>query len=329
VKRSMAFKSALAIAAVLASLASSAGAQTYPDHPIRFVVPTGPGGASDVVARIVGEKIQASLRQPVVVENRAGANGNVGAAYVLSQPADGYTLMLGHIGLMTINAHLYKDMTFKPLAEFVPVIRTTTYPNLLVVNNKLPIGSTKELIEYARSSTNPLTYSSAGVGGSFHMGFELLKVEAGIKAQHVPYTGTAKALMSVVSGETDATFTDVISSSSQINSHMVRGLAISSKQRSPVMPNLPTVSESGIPGLVDFDVTGWNGIVVKAGTPPDRIRLLSEHIKRALDEPDVVERIAKLGAEVASSTPEEFGAFMRAEDKKWGDLVKKADLKID
>ena len=325
----MAFKTALAIAAVLASLASSAGAQTYPDHPIRFVVPTGPGGASDVVARIVGEKIQVSLRQPVVVENRAGANGNVGAAYVLSQPADGYTLMLGHIGLMTINAHLYKDMTFKPLAEFVPVIRTTSYPNLLVVNNKLPIGSTKELIEYARSSTNPLTYSSAGVGGSFHMGFELLKVEAGIKAQHVPYTGTAKALMSVVSGETDATFTDVISSSSQINSNMVRGLAISSKQRSPVMPNLPTVSESGIPGLVDFDVTGWNEIVVKAGTPPDRIRLLSEHIKRALDEPDVVERIAKLGAEVAPSTPEEFGAFMRAEDKKWGDLVKKADLKID
>ena len=151
----MAFKSALAIAAVLASLASSAGAQTYPDHTIRFVVPTGPGGASDVVARIVGEKIQASLRQPVVVENRAGANGNVGAAYVLSQPADGYTLMLGHIGLMTINAHLYKDMTFRPLAEFVPVIRTTSYPNLLVVNNKLPIGSTKELVEYARSSTTP------------------------------------------------------------------------------------------------------------------------------------------------------------------------------
>lgn len=325
----MALKSAFAIAAVLATLASPAGAQTYPDHPIRFVVPTGPGGASDVVARIVAEKIQASLRQPVVVENRAGANGNVGAAYVLSQPADGYTLMLGHIGLMTINAHLYKDMAFKPLAEFVPVIRTTTYPNLLVVNNNLPIGSTKELIEYAKSRTNPLTYSSAGVGGSFHMGFELLKAEADIKAQHVPYTGTAKALMSVVSGETDATFTDVISSSSQINSNMVRGLAISSKQRSPMMPNLPTVSESGIPGLADFDVTGWNGIVVKAGTPPDRIRLLSEHIKRALDAPDVVERIAKLGAEVAPSTPEEFGAFMRAEDKKWGDLVKKANLKID
>lgn len=325
----MAFKSAFAIAAVLASLAQYAGAQTYPDHPIRLVVPTGPGGASDVVARIVGEKIQASLRQPIVVENRAGANGNVGAAYVLSQPADGYTLMLGHIGLMTINSHLYKDMTFKPLTEFVPVIRTTSYANLLLVNNNLPVRSTRELIEYARSRTTPLTFSSAGVGGSLHMGFELLKVDADIKAQHVPYTATAKALMSVASGETDAMFADILAASSQVNGNVVRAIAISSKQRSPLMPDLPAMSEAGIPGLADFDVSGWNGILVKAGTPADRIKLLNEHIRRALDSPDVVERIAKLGAEVNPSTPEEFGVFMRAEDKKWGDLVKKADLKID
>jgi tripartite-type tricarboxylate transporter receptor subunit TctC len=325
----MRFTSAFAVAAVLACLSQPAGAQTYPDHPIRLIVPTGPGGASDVVSRIVGEKIQASLHQPVVVETRPGANGIVGAAYVLSLPADGYTLMMGHIGLMTINAHLYKDMNFDPLVEFAPVIRTTTYPNLLVVTNKLPVRSTRELIDYARTSAAPLTYSSAGVGGSFHMGFELLKADAGIKAQHVPYTSTAKALLSVVSGETDATFTDVISSSSQINANMVRGLAISSRQRSPMMPGLPTVAESGIAGLADFDVTGWNGIVVKAGTPTDRIKLLGEHIRRALEAPDVAARIAELGAEVAPSTPEEFGAFMRAEDKKWGDLAKKENLKID
>ena len=325
----MAFKSVFAIAALLVSLAQYAGAQTYPDHPIRLVVPTGPGGASDVVARIVADKIQASLRQPVVVENRAGANGNVGAAYVLSQPADGYTLMLGHIGLMTINSHLYKDMTFKPLTDFVPVIRTTSYANLLLVNNNLPVRSTKELIEYAKNRATPLTFSSAGVGGSLHMGFELLKVDADIKAQHVPYTATAKALMSVASGETDAMFADILAASSQVNSNVVRAIAISSKQRSPLMPDLPAMSEAGIQGLADFDVSGWNGILVKAGTPPDRIKLLNEHIRRALDAPVVIERIAKLGAEVAPSTPEEFGAFMRAEDKKWGDLVKKADLKID
>src|SRR3954454_11012320 len=142
----MGVKSVFAIATIVAFLAHHAGAQTYPDHPIRLVVPTGPGGASDIVSRIVADKIQASLRQPVVVENRSGANGNVGAAYVLSQPTDGYTLMLGHIGLMTINSHLYKDMTFKPLNEFVPVIRTTTYANLLIVNNHLPVRSTKELM---------------------------------------------------------------------------------------------------------------------------------------------------------------------------------------
>ena len=325
----MGFKSAFAIATIVAFLAQHAGAQTYPDRPIRLVVPTGPGGASDIVSRVVADKIQASLHQPVVVENRPGANGNVGAAYVLSQPADGYTLMLGHIGLMTINSHLYKEMTFKPLSEFVPVIRTTTYANLLIVNNNLPVRSTKELIEYARNRTAPLTFSSAGIGGSLHMGFELLKADAAIKAQHVPYTATAKAMMSVASGETDATFADILASSSQVNSNMVRAIAISSKQRSPLMPNLPPVSESGVASLAGFDVTGWNGIVVKAGTPSDRIKLLSEHIKRALDAPDVIERIAKLGAEVAPSTPEEFGVFMRAEDKKWGDLVRKADLKIE
>lgn len=325
----MRFRPALVIATIVASLAQHAGAQTYPDRPIRLVVPTGPGGASDIVARIVADKIQASLRQPVVVENKAGANGNVGAAYALAQPADGYTLMLGHIGLMTINSHLYKDMTFKPLNEFAPVIRTTTYANLLIVTNNLPVRSTKELIDYARSRTTPLTFSSAGVGGSLHMGFELLKADAGIKAQHVPYTATAKAMMSVASGETDALFADILAAASQVNSNMVRAIAISSKQRSPLMPNLPAVSESGIASLAEFDVSGWNGIVVKAGTPPDRIKLLNEHIRRALEAPDVIERIAKLGAEVAPSTPEAFGVFMRAEDKKWGDLVRKADLKIE
>ncbi len=161
------------------------------------------------------------------------------------------------------------------------------------------------------------------------MGFEMLKEEAGISAQHVPYTGTAKALTSVIAGDTDTTFTDVISSAPQISGRNVRGIAISSKQRSHKMPDLPTVAESGIPGLTNFDVIGWNGIVVKTGTPADRIKLLNEHIKNALMSPDVVERISKLGADVAADTPDEFGAFMRAEDKKWGDLVKKADLKIN
>lgn len=325
----MRLKSAVIIAAALACLSPTAGAGTYPDHPIRIIVPTGAGGAADIVSRMVAEKIQVSLHQTVIVDDRPGANGIVGAAFVLSQPPDGYTLMMGHIGLMTINFHLYKDMKFDPLVEFTPVIRTTTYPNVLIVNNNLPIHSVKELVDYAKKNPTALKYSSSGFGGSFHMGFEMLKAEAGINAQHVPYTGTAKALTSVVAGDTDTTFSDVITSAPQVSGHTVRAIAISSKERSRMMPDLPAVSESGVRGLANFDVIGWNGIVVKKGTPADRIKLLNEHIMRALQSPDVVERISKLGADVAGDTPEEFGAFMRAEDKKWGDLVKKADLKIN
>lgn len=325
----MGLRLAFVLTVAAACLALPAGAQTYPDRPIKIVVPTGPGGATDIVTRVVAEKVQASLGQPVVVENRPGANGNVGAAYVLSQPADGYTLMMGHIGLMTINAHLYKEMKFDPLTEFAPVIRATTYANALVVTNGLPIHSTKDLVEYAKKSSAGLKFSSAGVGGSLHMGFELLKVEAGFEAQHIPYTATAKALLSVISGETDALFADVLAAIPHMSSRSLRGIAISSKQRSRLLPDLPAVAESGIPALANFDVVGWNGLVVKTGTAPDRIKLINEHVKRALEAPDMAERMSKLGADVAVMTPEEFGAFMRAEDRKWGDLVKKADLKVN
>ena len=325
----MATRFGLILAMVVACLAHPAGAQTYPDRPIRIVVPTGPGGATDIVTRVVAERIQASLGQPVVVENRPGANGNVGAAYVLSQPADGYTLMMGHIGLMTINAHLYKEMKFNPLTEFAPVIRATTYANALVVTNSLPIRSTRELVDYAKKSPTGIRFSSAGVGGSLHMGFELLKVEAGFEAQHIPYTATAKALLSVISGETDAMFADVLAAVPHISSNALRGIAISSKQRSRLLPDLPAVAESGIPALADFDVVGWNGLLAKTGTPADRIKLINEHVKRVLETPDMAERMSKLGADVAVMSPEEFGAFMQAEDKKWGDLVKKAGIKVN
>jgi len=325
----MRLKFALFITALLVCVSHNADAEGYPDRPIRIIVPTGAGGAADIVSRIIADKVQASLHQTVIVEDRPGANGIVGASYVLSAPADGYMLMMGHIGLMTINSHIYKDMKFNPLTEFAPVVRATTYPNVLVVNNKIPIHSVAELIQYAKKNPTALKYSSSGFGGSFHMGFEMLKAEAGINVEHVPYTGTAKALTGVIAGEVEVAFTDVISSASQIAGNTVRGIAISGKTRSKMLPDLPTVAESGVPGLVDFDVIGWNGIVVKAGTPPERIKLLNEHIGRALTSPDVMERISKLGADVAVDTPEEFGEFMQTEDTNWGSLVKKAKLGIN
>jgi tripartite-type tricarboxylate transporter receptor subunit TctC len=314
--------------AVAASLClpRSAGAENYPDKPIRLIVPTGTGGAADIISRMIAEKLQTSLGQPVVIEDRPGANGIVGATYVLSAPADGYMLMMGHIGLMTINNHIYKDVRFNPLTDFAPVTLATTYPNLLVVNNKLPIHSVSELIQYAKKNPDTLKYSSSGFGASFHMAFELLKAQAGISAIHVPYTGTAVALTAVIAGNVDTAFTDTITSAPQIAANTLRGIAISSKARAKTLPDMPTVAESGVPGLADFDVVGWNGIVVKTGTPAERIKLLNEHIRRALSSPDVVERISKLGADVAVDTPEEFGEFMRSEDEKWGNLAKTARL---
>ncbi len=315
------------LAAAVLCLPSAAGAETYPDRTIRIVVPTGAGGAADIVSRLIADRLQKSLQQTVVVENKPGANGNIGATYVLAAPADGYTLMMGHIGLMTVNTHLYSNMTINPLADFTPVARTTTYPNLLVVNNDLPVHSTADLVAYAKKNPTALRYSSSGFGSSFHIGFEMLKANAGIDVMHIPYTGTAHALTAVISGNVQTTFTDVITATSQIEAKSLRGLAISSKTRASSLPNLPTVAESGVPGLEDFDVIGWNGIVVKAGTPPDRIKLLNEHIRQALAAPDIVERISKLGADVATGTPEAFGAFMQAEDRKWGRLAEKAHLK--
>ena len=322
----MRLKLILFAAAALACFSVKAGAENYPDRPIRLVVPTGTGGAADIISRMLAEKLQTSLGQTVIVEDRPGANGIVGANYVLAAPADGYTLMMGHIGLMTINSHIYKDIKLNPLTEFAPVTLATTYPNLLVVNNKLPVHSVAELVQYAKKNPDALHYSSSGFGASFHMAFELLKVQAGINAVHVPYTGTAVALTAVIAGNVDTAFTDTITSAPQIAAHTLRGIAISTRTRSPILPDMPTVAESGVPGLADFDVVGWNGIVVKTGTPPERIKLLNEHIRRALTSPDVVERVSKLGAEVAVGTPEEFAQFMRNEDEKWGTLARTAKL---
>ena len=323
----MRLKFVLFAAAALWCLPGVAGAENYPDRPIRLVVPTGTGGAADIISRMIAEKLQISLGQPVIVEDRPGANGIVGASYVLAAPADGYMLMMGHIGLMTINNHIYKDVKFNPLTDFAPVTLATIYPEP-AGGQQQAAGSFRsaELIQYARKNPEALKYSSSGFGASFHMAFELLKAQAGINAVHVPYTGTAVALTAVIAGNVDTAFTDVITSAPQIAGNTLRGIAISSKSRSQILPDMPTVAESGVPGLAEFDVVGWNGIVVKTGTPADRIKLLNEHIRRALASADVVERIAKLGADVAADTPEEFAEFMRNEDAKWGNLAKTARL---
>ncbi|TCT07501.1 Bug family tripartite tricarboxylate transporter substrate binding protein [Aquabacter spiritensis] len=316
----------LLVAAACALLGpAGAGAETFPARYIKIVVPTGAGGAADIVSRLVADKVQTSIGKPVVVENRPGANGNTGAEAVIAAPADGYTIMMGHIGLMSVNRHIYNKMTFNPLDEFTPIVAATTYPIVLVVNPKLPIHNLKDLIAYAKANPGKLNYSSSGFGSSFHMATAMLGRQGGIELTHIPFAATAQALAAVMAGQVDMTFTDIIVGVPQINAGNVRAIAVSGSQRIPSLPNVPTASESGLP---NFDIVGWNGFVAKTGTPQDRILFLNEHINMALKSPEVQARIAQLGADVAGGSPEKFGKFIASEDKKWGDLVASGQVKL-
>jgi tripartite-type tricarboxylate transporter receptor subunit TctC len=308
------------------ALPVAAQSEEFPTKPIRIIVPTAAGGAADFVARVLADKVQSTIGQPVIVEARPGANGNLGASVVLEEPADGYNVMMGHIGLMTINQHLYPDMTFDPLKDFTAVVKTVSYGNLLAVHPSVPVKSVAELIAYAKENPAKLQYSSSGIGGSFHMAMELFKLQAGVDILHVPFQGTSPALNALMGKHVDVAFTDQLVGSPQVAEGTIRGLATSGKERSPVLPDLPTVAESG---LVGFDVEGWNGIVVKAGTPADRIAILNDHFNRALRDPEVIKKLTQQGALVAGGTPEEFATFMQGEFERWGDVVKKAGIEVE
>ena len=292
--------------------------------PIRIVVPTAAGGASDITARLISAKLEKSLGQPIVVDPRPGANGNIGAELVLKEPADGYTVMMGHIGVMSVNVHLYKDVGFDPLKDFVPVAQVVSYSNLLVVHPGVPAKNVKELIELAR--TRKLNYGSPGYGGSLHIGMELFKLMAEIDMEHVAYKGAAPALADLMGGHIQLAFSDPLATLPTVRSGGVRALAVSGARRSSVALDIPTVAESGLPG---YDVQGWVGVVARAGTPADRIAKLNEHINRAVAMPDVTKALLDGGADINTGPPAQFGAFMQREYDRWGDVVRKAKLKVD
>jgi tripartite-type tricarboxylate transporter receptor subunit TctC len=300
--------------------------EAYPTKPIKIIVPTAAGGASDITARIIGDKIEKSLGQPIIVEPRPGANGNIGAEAVLKLPADGYTLMMGHIGVMSINSHLYKGVSFDPLKDFEPVAMTVSYSNLLVVHPGLPATSVKELIAYGKANPGKLKYGSPGFGGSLHMGMEMFKLMAGVDIEHVPYRGASPALIDLMGGHIQLAFSDPLATLSQVRAGNVRALAVSGARHSSVAPDIPTVAESGLPG---YDVQGWVGVVTRAGTPKDRIAKLNEHINRAIAMADVTQKFIEGGADIRTGSPEDFGKFIRAEYERWGEVVRKANLKID
>jgi len=310
----------------LAVACAGAAAQPYPSKPIRFVVATAAGGASDIVARTVSERMQEGLGQPIVVEAKPGANGNLAAEYVARAPADGYTMMMGTIGVMAINVSMYRKTPFDPLTDFTAVAPLVSFSNMLVVRNDLPVKSVTELIDYARANPGRLRYGSPGSGGSPHMAMVVFGQMNNLDLVHVPYKGAAAALNDLLGGHIDMAFSDPLVTTPQVKAGRVRALAVSGPQRLESAPDIPTVAEAGVPG---FSVVGWLGIVVPAGTPRDRIAVLNAEANRALANPDVRRRLIDNGALITPGTPEDFDKLVRSEHARWKKVVTEAKLVAD
>jgi tripartite-type tricarboxylate transporter receptor subunit TctC len=310
----------------LAAACATAVGQTYPSKPIRFVVATAAGGASDIVARTVAERMQEGLGQPIVVEAKPGANGNLAAEFVAKAAPDGYTMMMGTIGVMAINVSMYRKTPFDPLTDFTAVAPLVSFSNMLVVRNDLPVKSVKELIEYARANPGKLRYGSPGSGGSPHMAMVVFGQMNNLDIVHVPYKGAAAALNDLLGGHIDMAFSDPLVTTPQVKAGRVRALAVSGPQRLESAPDIPTVAEAGVPG---FSVVGWLGIVVPAGTPRDRIAMLTAEANRALANPDVRKRLIDNGALITPGTPEDFDKLVRSEHARWKKVVTESKLAVD
>jgi tripartite-type tricarboxylate transporter receptor subunit TctC len=300
----------------------SAGAQTYSHQPIRIVVPFAPGGAVDSLARVVGQKMSESLGQPVVIENKPGAAGNLAADTVARAAPDGHTILLttnGH----AISASLYRALRFDVINDFIPVTQLIESPLLLVSSNKLPANSLKALIALAKEKPGALNYGSTGVGTPLHLSMEMLKKATGIDVAAVPYRGDAPLNTALVAGEVQLAIVPVATGRANVENGLVRGLAVTTAQRSKAMPQLPTVAEQGVPG---FDTASWQGLFVPANTPRDVVLRLYQEARKALDAPDVRERLKAFVAEPIASTPEVFAQKFRDDIGKYAKIVKDANI---
>jgi tripartite-type tricarboxylate transporter receptor subunit TctC len=307
-------------------LASAAQAQTYPIRPVTLVVAFTPAGPSDVLARVVGRKLEELLKQPFIVVNRPGAGGNIGAEAVANAPPDGYTLLMGNNSILATNASLYKKLPYDPEKDFKPISLVGNQANILVVNPKLAVHSMAELIALAKSKPGELNYASSGIGTAAHLAGALFKAQANIDIVHVAYKGAAPALQDVIAGQVQMMFATAASVVGFINAGVVRPLAVTTLQRSALMPDLPTVAEQGLPG---FEATTWHGLVAPAATPPAVIDVLHDATVRALRDPAVAKSLTDLGVEISSSTPDEFAKYITVEIPKWTAVVKASGATLD
>ena len=304
-------------AACLAPL--PAAAQAYPSRPIRLVVAFPPGGAVDAYARIVQARFGEALGQGIVIENRAGAGGMIGAELVAKAPPDGYTLLLGNIASLAMNVGVYSKMPYDPAKDFAPVLRTVDVNYALVVHPAVPANSVAELIAHAKGNPGKLSYGSAGAGSAPHLATELLKQRAGIDMVHVPYKGGGPMVTDLVGGQIQLAIGDQANLMPQVKAGKLRVLAVGSARRSPNYPDVPTIAEAGFPG---YEAGAWQGLVAPAGTPPDVVRRLNEALVRVMEMPDVRERLIGAGLEPVGGSPDDFARHIRAEIAKWTRIAK-------
>jgi tripartite-type tricarboxylate transporter receptor subunit TctC len=316
----------LAGALVLALAAGSpALADDYPTHPIRVIVPFAAGGAADAVARIVGKRIGETLGQTIVVEDRGGGGGVIGTEIVKNADPDGYTLLLGQSGPISINPGIYTKLSYDPEKDFVPISMTTAYPYVLVVNPSLGVKTVAELVALAKRKPGELNYGTAGVGVSNHLCTELFDNKAGIKMTHVPYRGTSLAVADLISGQVQVVFADPVSALSQVKAGALVALAVTSKERSPVAPDVPTIAESGYPG---FDAVAWHGFMAPAGTPKPIVDKLNAAIVDALKDPQTAKLIEAQAMQIVGSTQQAFADFIKQDIVLWKGVAQEAKVEV-
>lgn len=312
----------LALAGAVLAGVAPARADTFPSRPLRIVVPFAAGGAVDSVARIIGDPLSARLGQPVIVENKPGNHANIGTHEVVRASADGYTLLLGANGLAT-NPWLDRDLPFDPLKDLAPVARVGYAPLVLVVDAESPCQTLQDLLRAARDKQGKMNYGSSGVGGSGHLAVEMLKRTAAIQAMHIGYKGGVPALTDLIGGRLDFMMVNPLEAAPRVAAGNIRALAVASRQRIATLPGVPTFDEAGVP---DFEATVWWGFLAPAGTPGPAIATLSQNLLAVLDDAQVQQRLAAVGAIVDPQPPARFQAFLQAETERWGELIKSAGI---
>ena len=308
------------------ALGLSCAAQDYPARPIRMIVPFPAGAGTDILARVIGQRLTESWGQSVVVDNRPGAGGTIGSEFVAKAPRDGYTLLMGNVSTLAMGPAIYRNVGYDARRDFAPVSLVSSSENVIVVHPSLPVSNVKELVALARARPGQLLYASAGSGTTTHLAGELFKLMAKVDIVHVPYKGTPQAMGDLVAGQTQMSFTSLASGVPLIKSGRLRAIATTALKRNPLLGTLPTVDESGLKG---FEVNAWQGILAPVGTPSAIVAKLNEGIIRTLEVSEVKERLGAIGLVAAGSTPERFAEYLRSESIKWADVVKAAGVRAD